>query len=450
MSAGAAVETREGGTCLFGAIADDYTGGGDLAGMLFQGGVHTVQIFGLPPAQLLRHLNSQYQAAVLCLKSRSIAPADACRLSLQALDLLQLLNPRQVQFKYCSTFDSTSKGNIGPVTEALMDRLGVRFTVAVPALPVNQRTQYLGHLFVNLQLLSESAMRDHPVNPMTDSNLVRHLQAQTRRQVGLIALPVVQAGPASIRQEMERLQEGGVSIALVDAVCDADLKNIAEAVADLPLITGGSGLSMALPAIWRRRGWLREPRVSEVRRASAPRPAVVLSGSCSAATLQQLDSLRKTGCAMIPLDVAGLLSNNRDSELDRLLSLSVDALRRSGRVAVYSSATVEERARFRDEAVAKELDPALAAPSIEAAFGELALRLVRDAGVRSLIVAGGETAGAVVSSLQIQAAEITGVLDPGVPSVRSLGAPLLSLALKPGNFGSPDFFDKAIRHLEQT
>jgi uncharacterized protein YgbK (DUF1537 family) len=400
---------------LFAAIADDYTGGADLAGMLFEQGVRTVQVFGLQSEAFFREIKGRCQAVVLSLKSRSIPAADACRMSIEAYERLRILEPGQVQFKYCSTFDSTRDGNIGPVTEALMERMDAGFTVAVPALPVNGRTQYLGHLFVGSQLLSESHMRHHPVNPMTDSNLVRHLQAQMRRKAGLISLASVQSGPESIRRRIASLRQESVAVALVDCISDADLETIARAVVDLPLITGGSGLAMKLPALWGVEGAPAPPL------AASSGSVLILAGSCSMATLEQLEAARAAGIPMFRLD---------DAAIDR-------ALESAGAAIVYSSAPESER------------DPSMAA-AIEQAFGEIARRMVRERGVRRLVVAGGETSGAVVNALAIPAVEITAILDPGVPALRSLGQPPLALVLKSGNFGAPDFFAKAIRYLRQA
>ena len=197
----------------FATIADDFTGGSDLAGMLFEQGVRTVQLFGTAGAP---SVSAGTQAVVLSLKSRSVEPDRAVAMTLDALATLRRLDPRQIQFKYCSTFDSTERGNIGPVTEALLTSLDAPFTIAVPALPVNGRTQYLGHLFVQGTLLSESPMRDHPLNPMTDSNLVRFLQKQTAVRVGLIDLATLRRG--DMRAAADRLRAEGVRIALVDAI----------------------------------------------------------------------------------------------------------------------------------------------------------------------------------------------------------------------------------------
>jgi uncharacterized protein YgbK (DUF1537 family) len=417
---------------IFGAIADDYTGGSDLSGMLFEQGVRVVQTFGPPEAALLEGIAARCDAVTICLKSRSIEPEQACRLSLAALEQLRALGARQVQFKYCSTFDSTERGNIGPVAEALLDRLGSAITVAVPALPVNGRTQYLGHLFVNGHLLSESPMRHHPVNPMTDSNLVRFLQTQMRGRAGLVTLPVVQQGAPAIRAELDRLGSGGVRVALVDAVSDQDLAHIADAVAELRLITGGSGITMHLPAQWKQRRWLAKngPESDGLRVTLSG--VAILAGSCSAATRRQLRALD----GVIGVDVPRLLTGGTTEELDRLQQAALRALRERGLAAVASSAAPEDQLH--------------AAAQIENMFGQLASRLVNESGVRRLIVAGGETSGAVIGALGIRAVEITGIIDPGVPALRSLGEPALRLALKSGNFGSDDFFVKTVRLFQQS
>lgn len=425
---------------VFGAIADDYTGGADLAGMLFEQGVATAQLFGVPREELIAEVGERCQAAVVCLKSRSIAAAEACRLSSLALDRLTTLAPKQVQFKYCSTFDSTAEGNIGPVAETLLARLSQPFTIAVPALPVNGRTQYQGHLFVGGRLLSETHMRNHPLNPMTDSDLVRHLQRQCSAKTGLIALDTVRQGPDAIRKAADGLSAGGIAIALVDAVCDSDLANIAEAAANLPLITGGSGITSRLPDVWRKRGWLREAAgpLSTPGNA-APDGALVLSGSCSAATLQQLEELERSGWSAVErLDPRALLHSPED-ELARLLAASRASLELTGRAAVRSSSSAEAR---------QGKQSAELSGRIEAVFGRLAAALVGEGLVGRVVVAGGETSGAVVDALGLEAVEIAALLDPGVPALREVGGRGLRLALKSGNFGSVDFFVKAIRALE--
>lgn len=398
---------------LFAAIADDFTGGSDLAGMLFEQGVRTALLFGAADLP-----ESGYDAAVVCLKTRSIPAADARRQTRVALERIVAAGVRQVQFKYCSTFDSTPAGNIGPVIDELMSAMDVAYTVAVPALPVNGRTQYLGHLFVNGQLLSESPMRHHPLNPMEDSNLVRWLQRQTSRKIGLIPLNSVRTGAFT--------QPEAVEIALVDAVADEDLHSIAEAVCDLPLITGGSGLGMKLPQVWRQRGLLTQQ--SAVTAAEPPRPGtLILAGSCSAATLQQLDALEQSGVSAIRVDVPAL----GPAEITRLERAARTNLDTNGVAAIRSSAPAGERATGAEAA-------------IEKAFADLARRLAPSVG--TLIVAGGETSGAVIEALEIRAVELTRIIDPGVPMLRTLYGDRLSLALKSGNFGSRDFFAKAMHN----
>jgi uncharacterized protein YgbK (DUF1537 family) len=315
-----------------------------------------------------------------------------------------------------------------------MTRLGTAFTIAVPALPVNGRTQFQGHLFVLGQLLSDSPMRNHPLNPMTDSNLVRWLQQQTVRRIGLVPFDRVREGCASIQREYARLQQEGVEIALVDVASEQDLAAIAAASADLRLITGGSGLAMRLPQVWRERGRMaaREPKS----RTDATRGGtLILAGSCSSATLKQLEQLEASGCAVERMDPIALLKDPA-AEIDRLADLSARRIRQGGLAAIRSSAPAGQR---QDDAAA----------AIEQAFGEIARRVTATGLAGRLIVAGGETSGAVVNALGIHAVEITGIIDPGVPGLVSCGEPQVLLALKSGNFGAVDFFEKTIRMWEQ-
>jgi len=438
----------ESDSILLGAISDDYTGGADLASMLSERGVRTVQVLSLQADELMARLQG-YEAVVISLKSRSLPADEACTLSRRALNQLTRLKPRQIHFKYCSTFDSTPMGNIGPVIETLMDALGVGFTIAVPALPVNLRTQYLGHLFVGSQLLSESHMRHHPLTPMTDANLVRHLQTQTRLGVGLIAHPLVRSGAEAIKQECSRLQDEGMAVALVDAICDEDLAQIAEAAIDLSFITGGSGLAMALPAAWTKRGWLScEPR-SRSHSGTSADPVLILSGSCSPVTLRQIQHLRNSGCAAIPLDVCRLISHGPDEEIARLLSEVKAAMNPNVPVMVFSSATIQERERVLRQAAASGFSPERVYALIEQVLAAVARQAVESGQVRRLVVAGGETSGAVMDALKIQAVEVVEVIASGVPSLKSIGGTTLALALKSGNFGGPDFFLEAIRSLRE-
>ncbi|MGH9674838.1 MAG: 3-oxo-tetronate kinase [Bryobacteraceae bacterium] len=433
---------------LFAAIADDYTGGSDLAGMLALRGVRTAQLFGVPAAGVVESLEGRYDALVVCLKSRSIEAEEARRVSMAALDRLQAASPRQIQFKYCSTFDSTSRGNIGPVTDALMDALGVEFTVAAPGLPVNGRTQYMGYLFVNGVLLSESPMRDHPLNPMREPNLVRHLEPQTRRKVGLIAHPAVRAGAAVIREKIAGLRTAGIGIALVDVVSDCDLTAIANAVATEKLITGGSGIARALPAVWRERGWHRPVSRPEEKVLGGNRRVLLLAGSCSAATLKQIEVYRASGAPFVAVDIEALM-HDAAAERGRLTDEAARALKHGGRCLIYSSTPAGAREETLRR-IASNGRPAGQVPAaIEELMGRLASDLVGAAGVRRIVAAGGETSGAILDAIGVKAVEILDELDPGVPALRSLDDPPFGLALKSGNFGAPDCLLKAAGYLEK-
>jgi uncharacterized protein YgbK (DUF1537 family) len=406
---------------LLAAIADDFTGGTDLAGMLAEEGARTVLSFGAGPVP------TSYDAAVACLKSRSIRAADAVSHTLEALDALLEAKPRQIYFKYCSTFDSTQHGNIGPVCDALLRSLESAFTVAVPSLPVNGRTQYQGYLFVDGVPLAESPMRDHPLNPMTDSNLVRWLQRQTGRKIGLLRLTSI---VGDLEQEAVRLQSDGVEIALADVITNRDLDAIAGAFAEQRLLTGGSGLGMALAKEWRRRAWI--PPARRTKTADAFRgKALILAGSCSPATLAQLE---RFGGSQIRVDPAALL-NDPEKETGRALREIRRQLRSESYAIVRSSATAEERE-------ATGLDARIVAEELETMFGVLAATLSGE--VRRIIVAGGETAGAVTAALGVESAEVGRLIDPGVPLIRPLDGIDLDLVLKSGNFGSRDFFAKAL------
>jgi len=418
---------------LLGCIADDFTGATDLANMLVRGGMRTIQTIGVPAAPLAE----QVDAVVVALKSRTIPAPEAVNQSLAALAWLQAAKCRQIYFKYCSTFDSTPRGNIGPVTDALMQALQAEFTIACPAFPENGRTICHGYLFVGDQLLSESGMKDHPLTPMTDANLVRVLAPQTRRKVGRIGYATVAAGAAAIREATHRLKQDGVGIAIVDALADADLRTIAEAYADLPLVTAGSGIGLGLAEYHRKAGVLAHSASA----ASLPRvqgTAAVLSGSCSTATNGQvLHWVRQRPAFRLdPLCLA------RDpSHADQALAWA-RGQDPSTPVLIYATAAAPEVKH-----VQEELGAARAGQLVEQALARIAKGLVQ-AGARKLVVAGGETAGAVVSALGVRSLRIGPQIDPGVPWTQSLDDPPIALALKSGNFGSPDFFEKALAQLE--
>lgn len=418
---------------LLGCIADDFTGATDLANMLVRGGMRTIQTIGVPATPLAEDVD----AVVVALKSRTIPASKAVAQSLAALAWLQQSGARQIYFKYCSTFDSTPKGNIGPVTDALMDALGTGFTIACPAFPENGRTICRGYLFVGDVLLSESGMKDHPLTPMTDANLVRVLQAQTRRKVGLIRYDILARGAQALREEIAKLQQQGTSIAVVDALAESDLHCIAEGCADLPLVTAGSGVGLGIAEHHRRAGRLSHAATAAV----LPRVtghAAVLSGSCSEATNNQVAHWMQSRPAFCidPLKLAAGTPVVEDAVAWAQAQVSKEP------VLIYATSTPQEV-----KAVQRELGVERAGALVEEALARIAKGMVA-AGVRKLVVAGGETSGAVVGALGIRSLRIGPQIDPGVPWTESLDAEPIALALKSGNFGSTDFFSKALAQLE--
>jgi len=346
---------------------------------------------------------------------------------------LQAAGCKRFFFKYCSTFDSTDQGNIGPVGDALLDALGGKQASYCPAFPENGRTIFFGHLFVGDLLLSDTHMRHHPLNPMTDSNLVRVLARQTRHKVGLVALKQVQAGSATLRAALDKLASEGVRHVVVDAVADTDLGIIGEAVGDDLLVTGGSGVALGLPAAYRRRGLLAHKSGAD----ALPKvngAAAVLAGSCSAATLGQIANFKG---AHLALDTDAICRGEPVG--DTALAWAKDKL---GNGPVLLSASDKPEAV---KALQQKYGVEKSSHAIEKTMASLARGLV-DAGVGRLVVAGGETSGAVVGALDVTALRIGPEIDPGVPWTASVGKPLL-LALKSGNFGAPDFFTKAFAKL---
>lgn len=417
---------------LLGCIADDFTGATDLANMLVRGGMRTVQSIGIPSAEVAAGLDAD--AVVIALKSRTTPVGEAVAESLAALQWLREQGCEQIFFKYCSTFDSTAAGNIGQVSEALLKALGSDFTLACPAFPENGRTIFRGHLFVQDQLLNESGMQHHPLTPMTDANLLRVLQAQTTLPVGLLRYDSVAQGVDAVRAKIAELRQKGVAIAIADALSDADLYTLGAACADLPLLTGGSGLALGLPENFRRAGKLRD-----LDAASLPPVAggeVVLAGSASAATNAQVDAWLEAERPALRVDPLALAAG--EPVVAQALAF-VQAQQDS--VLIYATSTPEQV-----KAVQRQLGVERAGALVESALGEIA-RGLRDQGVRRFVVAGGETSGAVVKALGVRLLQIGAQIDPGVPATVSSGGEPLALALKSGNFGGRDFFSKALRQL---
>ena len=415
-----------------GCIADDFTGATDLANNLVRAGMRVVQTIGVPSSPL----GAEVDAVVVALKSRTVAPAEAISQSLAALAWLQAQGAQQIYFKYCSTFDSTAHGNIGPVTEALMDALGVDFTIATPAFPDNQRTVFKGYLFVGDVLLNESGMQNHPLTPMTDPNLVRVMQSQTQRKVGLIDHRVVAQGEAAIRERIQQLRTDGVGVAIVDAVCNNDLRRMGPALKDMRLITAGSGVAMGLPANF---GLQPSNQAGQLPPASGWQ--AVLSGSCSLATQRQVAHFRSTGRPAFAVDALRLAAG--DDVAAEALAWAAPLLS-GGPVLVYSTAETQAIKSVQGRLGAED-----AGLLVEQCMASIARGLVQ-LGVRQWVVAGGETSGACVQALGITQMQIGPQIDPGVPwchAISALTPDGLHLTLKSGNFGSDDFFSKAFTAL---
>jgi uncharacterized protein YgbK (DUF1537 family) len=413
-----------------GCIADDFTGATDLANNLVRSGMRTVQTIGIPAASAAFDAD----AVVIALKSRTIPAAEAVAQSLAALDRLRALGAEQIYFKYCSTFDSTPAGNIGPVTEALMQALGCDFTIACPAFPENGRTIFKGHLFVGDVLLSDSGMREHPLTPMRDANLVRVLQAQTALKVGLIPYEVVARGEQAIRTRIAALKADGVRIAIVDAIGDDDLRKLGPALRGMPLLTAGSGVAIGLAGNF--------PLAHAAEAAALPAcpgRCAIVSGSCSVATNAQVADFVRRGGGAHALDPLRLAAGG--DEIERALAWAAPRLAQ-GPVLVHSTA---EPARVR--AVQARLGGAAAGALVEQALAAIARGLV-ERGVTRLVVAGGETSGAVVQALGVSALRIGPQIDPGVPWTAADGERPLLLALKSGNFGAADFFTRSFTMLD--
>ncbi len=413
---------------FLGCIADDFTGATDLAGVLVLNGMRAIVTFD--PQCVQRPIYAD--AVVVALKSRSIPAKEAVAMSVTALRWLHSLGCRQFFFKYCSTFDSTPKGNIGPVTEALMEELDTDFTIACPAFPANNRTIYNGYLFVNRTLLEESGMRSHPLNPMTDSSLVRLLQAQAKRKVGLIAYPTVQEGVASIASAISEARRQRISLAIVDAISETHLSDIATACQDLPLITGASGIAMGIPKLLQSQGVLKTD-LDASRLPDVPGLSAIISGSCSEATLRQV-VWAEQHMPTFHLDPSQAL---RGSNLGRDVERWASSAMGKGPVLISSTARVDSVRK-----VQKKLGVEKAGKLVEDLLADIAKRLV-DLGVRKLILAGGETSGAVLQMLRVHSLQIGPQIDPGVHWAASIGNPRLLLALKSGNFGGDHMFTEA-------
>jgi 3-dehydrotetronate 4-kinase len=413
---------------LLGVVADDLTGATDVALMLQRAGMRVVQVIGVPRSAAAL---PEAQAVVVSLKSRTSPAGEAVAQSLASARALRERGAQQILFKYCSTFDSTDAGNIGPVADALFDALGATSAVFCPAFPANARTIYQGHLFVGGRLLSESSMRDHPLTPMRDANLVRVLGRQTKRGVGLVPLPMIEAGPQAIAAAIAKEAAEERPFVVADALVDKHLLSLGKALAGAPLVTGGSGIAMGLPANF----GIKPAEGRPAPMADVPRGRrLVLSGSCSEATRRQVEYAIAADMPALQLEPQRLADGSQDASaaVRWLAEQSPDSA-----ALIYATAA-PAAVRKAQEA----LGPTKAGALVEEAMAEIAAIAVKR-GTTRLIVAGGETSGAVVQALGVRALAIGPEIDPGAPWTRVVDGPAIALALKSGNFGQDDFFTRA-------
>ncbi len=417
---------------LLGCIADDFTGATDLANTLVKGGMNTIQSIGVPGPEMDI---GETDAIVIALKSRTNPADEAIAESLEALAWLRARNVKQVLFKYCSTFDSTDQGNIGPVADALLDALKSDFTIACPAFPETGRSIYKGYLFVGDGLLNESGMENHPLNPMTDANLVRVLQRQTPHKVGLVEYKTVRAGADAIRGRFDELRAAGFRHAIVDAVSDHDLLEIGDAASGLALITGGSGIALGLPENFRKQGYLVDQYTPSL--PGIKGRAAVIAGSCSKMTRAQINRTRELWPSF-NVDPRAI-ADGRDVAGEILDWAGAQS--GTAPILIYSSASPDVVS-----AIQSEYGRERAGEMVEETMGQVARGLM-ELGVNRMVVAGGETSGAVVKALDVHALRIGPEIDPGVPWTEAIGGVPLALALKSGNFGAEDFFEKSLGML---
>ena len=428
---------------VFGAVADDDTGATDLAGMLAGQGLRIVLVIDLPAEERFAAWTRDCDAVILGVATRAAAPSLAYQRTREAIRLLRGSGPRVIQIKYCSTFDSTAQGNIGPSIDAALDELQESFTVALPALPVNGRTTYMGYHFVHQQLLSDSPMRHHPLTPMSNPNLVAHLQSQTRRKVGLAPHPVVCAGVAALREYLSALRVQGVGIAILDCLSDSDLETLCEAVAELPLITGSSAPAMKLPAIWQRNGWWQPAEETTWPRPSPAtgRGFLIIAGSCSEATRRQNQWLETQAAKVIQLDGVRLAAGQPAPP--EIVATVVEELTAGRSCLVRTVSNLGDVERVQRWASEQGCTVTEAGDRIARALAVLARTVFEAQPPQGLIVAGGETSGALCRTLELGALRVGRNIEPGVPLCLSLGRYRLPVVLKSGNFGSPDFYARA-------
>ena len=416
---------------FLGVVADDFTGATDIAGFLVNNGLPTVQLNGIPDFTL----PDSVQAVVISLKSRSCPVEEAVSLSLDALRYCKRIGCSQFFFKYCSTFDSTAQGNIGPVTDAFLKELGTDFTVVCPSLPVNGRTVYNGYLFVNGVPLNESGMRNHPLNPMLDANLMRLMDAQSAGKSGNVPISVIARGAGAVKEHCERLRAQGISYAVTDTLMDSDLDTLAQALVGMPLVTGGSGLGGALARLHARHEG--KTAATDLGLPFGGK-TVLLSGSCSEMTNRQVAAY-KAQAPFHQVSVERCLQD-ADGYANEMATLVMVASPAAFPPMVSATVPPAELADIQ-----KRFGIAASSQALESFFARLAVCL-KEAGYNHFITAGGETSSVISQALNVKGFYIGPQISPGVPWVRAIGEPL-SLALKSGNFGDEKFFFAALEHI---
>ena len=420
-------------TTFLGCIADDFTGATDLASMLARSGVNVSLRIGVP----LSTPENTAEIEVIALKTRSISASKAIEESLSALKWLNEAGAKKYFFKYCSTFDSTAEGNIGPVSEALMNELKVDQTIYCPAFPENGRSIYMGNLFVGQKLLSESSMKDHPLTPMNDSNLMRLLSVQVSRRVGLADRIVVNSGVNSLKEKLISLKENDVPHVIVDAVADTDLDTIASACQDMDYITGGSALAMPLAEFYKASGKISANDNSFMNK-KLNTGSIILSGSCSEMTIIQVKNFIQRGAAAFQLDPIDLAENGVKKVLDWLSSQDF-----TKNIIIYATSDPDTVKK-----VQAELGVDMAGKIVEQGLSECAIA-ARELGIKNFIIAGGETSGAITKALNVRQLDIGIEIAPGVPwTFSGKRNNQIALSLKSGNFGSEEFFTEALSKLE--
>ncbi len=413
---------------LLGGVSDDFTGGLELASMMARDGLRTRLLTRLAKPADLRDLD----VAVVALKSRVAPAAKAVRDFAKAMEIIASRGARQVFFKYCATFDSTPRGNIGPCADYLADRLGADFTGFCPAFPDVERKVYRGHLFWADQLISDSPKRLDPLTPMRDPNLVRVLQAQTRHKVGLIRHEELQGELSARHAAVANLRSAGVRYAICDAISNDDLKRMAELCVDWPLMTGGSSVAEYYPGLWRARGLAGAPKPPVDLRPLAG-PAVVLAGSCAEQTAAQIAHFGKSH-PVHAIDLPEAVA--KPDLIDRALDQARRQLAQGSiafAVSASPEAVIAAQKRFGRQGAARRAEQIL---------GRLA-RALHAHGVRRFVIAGGETSGAVLEALEVRAMDISPYLGPGTARAVTCGADPISFHLKPGKLGSMDMLDQA-------